>query len=76
MNDLAIDNYPRPRFSLQRNGAVRDQGERESIVILIETEVIKTMMLWRITPKFAVWQWMCRGTLPLSAAFKKSSIGY
>jgi hypothetical protein len=51
---------------------VRDQGERESIVILIETEVIKTMMLWRITPKFAVWQWMCRGTLPLSAAFKKS----
>jgi hypothetical protein len=49
---------------------VRDQGERESIVILIETEVIKTMMLWRITPKFAVWQWMCRGTLPLSAAFK------
>jgi hypothetical protein len=50
---------------------VKDQGERESIVILIETEVIQTMMLWRITPKFAVWQWMCRGTfLPLSAAFK------
>jgi hypothetical protein len=65
-----------PGFHFGEPGAVRDQGERESIVILIETEVIKKMMLWRITPKFAVWQWMCRGTLPLSAAFKKSSIGY
>jgi hypothetical protein len=39
VSDLAIDNHPWLPF--RGNGAVRDQGERESIVILIETEVLK-----------------------------------